>query len=207
MTTSEATISDASLIQQSIPRASAAAALEQAAFRTLLQAMSHPGTLYSLSEPRTEDNEWGAALVVLQALVDHEVTFHVAADDGYPHEQLLRRTGARSAPLDQANFVLTDAAHALTAIEAALEGPFEEPERSATVVVVCDALGFGPTVVELTGPGVDGERRFAVDGLGDDFFPALARRNAVFPSGIDVVLVDHGQQVACVPRSTRMRAG
>jgi len=202
MTTGEATLERAA----STPKPSAATALEQAAFRALLHAMSHPGLVQELPSPRTDDGAWGAALVVLQSLLDHEVTFHVASDDGYPREQILRRTGARSAVLAEANFVLADVAHAFEAIEAAYEGPFEEPERSATFVIVCDSIGEGLTAVELSGPGVDGERRFEVDGIGDDLFQALARRNAVFPNGIDVILVDQGRRVACVPRSTRMRA-
>lgn len=202
MTTTEATLP----IQQAVPQASTATMLEQATFRTLLHAMSHPGAVQDLPPAREDDGPWGAALVVLQSLLDHEVTFHVAADESLPREQLLRRTGARSVDLPLADFVLTDAAHALEAIEAAREGAFEAPEDSATVVVVCDQVGTGSTAVEVSGPGVDGDRRFAVDGLPAELFPALARRNAIFPGGIDVVLVDRGQQVACIPRSTRMRA-
>ncbi len=203
MTTTEAALP----IHQEIPKPSAAAALEQATFRTLLHAMSHPGIVQPLPAPRDEDAHWGAALGVLQSLLDHEVTFHVASDEALPREQLLRRTGARAVDLTTADFVLTDAAHALEAIETAREGPFEEPEHSATVVVVCDQIGAGSTVIEVSGPGVDGELRFAVEGLSAELFQALARRNAVFPSGIDVVLVDRARQVACIPRSTRMRAG
>jgi alpha-D-ribose 1-methylphosphonate 5-triphosphate synthase subunit PhnH len=187
------------------PRPSATAALEQATFRALLTAMSRPGSIHELPSPREDDGSWGAALVVLQSLLDHEVTFHVAASDGYPREQLLRRTGARVAELASADFVLAHRERALAAIEGAREGPFEEPERSATVVVLCSEVGVGEVTLRLTGPGVDGEACLSVDGVTREAFESLVARNAPFPTGIDLVLVDQRRGVACLPRSTSIQ--
>ncbi len=166
--------------------------------------MSRPGTVGALPQSDLISGLWGSALVVLQCLLDHEVTFCVEADEASPREQLLRRTGARTAPLDEATFVLADAAHATAAIQGAREGDLESPERSATVVVQVAAVGSGPLRVALSGPGIEAVTHLEVTGLETAAFLALRERNGTFPTGIDLVLVDSAGRVVCLPRSTRI---
>lgn len=188
----------------SAPTMSVPAQEEQATFRALLDAISRPGSIQHLPPRRIEDGDWGGALLVLQALLDHEVTFHVLSDHALAHEQLLRRTGARSASLDQADFVLARGDTATAAIEAAREGGFEEPERSATVVLLAEMLGAGTLTLTLSGPGIESTSLLAIEGLPVAAFEALRRRTITFPQGVDVVLVDTTGRVAAVPRSTRI---
>lgn len=186
----------------SVPQITQTADLEQRTFRAMLSAMSMPGTVEQVSVARTEDGPWAAAIAVAQSLLDHEVTFHVTASNG-PEETILRRTGSRTAPLDRAGYVFADAAHALGAVEAAYEGPLEEPERSATVVVLCGAVGGeGDLALTLSGPGVDGETTLRVGGLDPTVIKARTERNWPFPTGIDLVLVDPRGRLAALPRST-----
>lgn len=193
------------------PMMSVSAQESQETFRAVLDVMSRPGTLRALPAPRGEDGRWGAALVALQALLDHEVSFHVVDPDPLPAEQLLRRTGSRSAPLAQADFVLASGASAVAAIQGAKEGPFEEPERSATVVLAVDALltdgldgVLGTTTLELRGPGIRDCARLMVLGADEAAFAALEERNATFPHGIDVILVTPAGVVSALPRSTHI---
>jgi alpha-D-ribose 1-methylphosphonate 5-triphosphate synthase subunit PhnH len=186
------------------PRQSVVADQEQRAFRALLDAMARPGTVHALPAARAADGAWGSALVVLQCLLDHEVTFAVEADDRSVHEQILRRTGARSAAVAAADYVLADAAHALDVIELASEGYFEEPERSATVVVRVEAIGTGALRAVLSGPGIETVQPLAIAGLDAAALRALIDRNAVYPTGIDAIIVDPQGRVACLPRSTRI---
>jgi alpha-D-ribose 1-methylphosphonate 5-triphosphate synthase subunit PhnH len=188
----------------SVPRQSVVADQEQRAFRALLDAMSRPGTTHALPAARPADGVWGSALVIMQCLLDHEVTFAVEADDRSVHEQILRRTGARSAALAAADYVLSDAAHAVDVIEMVSEGYFEEPERSATVVVLVDAVGSGSLRAVLSGPGIQTVQPLEIDGLDAAALRALVERNAVYPTGIDTILVDPQGRVACLPRSTRI---
>lgn len=188
----------------SVPRQSVTADQEQRAFRALLDAMSRPGTIHTLPAARPADGVWGSALVIMQCLLDHEVTFAVEADDRSVHEQILRRTGARSAALAAAGYVLSDAAHAVDVIEMVSEGYFEEPERSATVVVRVDAVGSGPLRAVLSGPGIQTVQPLEIEGLDAAALRALVERNAVYPTGIDTILVDPQGRVACLPRSTRI---
>ena len=186
------------------PTMSVPAQEEQATFRVLLDAMARPGTIHSLPPRRVEDGEWGGAFLVLQALLDHEVTFHVLSEQSMPHEQLLRRTGARSAPLGQADFVLTRGGGAVAAIEEAREGGFEEPERAATVILLTDSLGGDGVALTLSGPGIESTSLLTVENVPVAAFEALRGRTVTFPQGVDVILVDTAGQVASVPRSTRI---
>lgn len=191
------------------PTMSVPAQEEQATFRALLDAMARPGTVHHLPPRRPDDGVWGGALLVLQALLDHEVTFHVLNDQALSgetlaYDQLLRRTGARSASLDKADFVMARGDGAVAAIEEAREGGFEEPERSATVVLLADSLGGDGVALALSGPGIESTSMLAVEGLPAAAFEALRRRTVTFPEGVDVILVDTAGQVAAVPRSTRI---
>ena len=187
-----------------VPTMSVPAQEEQATFRALLDAMARPGTVHSLPPRRVEDGEWGGALLVLQALLDHEVTFHVLSEQSLPHEQLLRRTGARSAALEQADFVLARGGGAVAAIEEAREGGFEEPERSATVIVLADSLDGDGVALTLSGPGIESTALLTVENVPVAAFEALRSRTVTFPQGVDVILVDTTGHVAAVPRSTRI---
>jgi len=188
-----------------VPPLSQSAALEQRTFRSLLAAMSMPGTIETVSTARAEDGTWAGIIAIAQALLDHEVTFYVAADGGTVAEDaILRRTGARTAPLERAGYVFADAARATSAVEYAVEGDLEEPERSATVVLLCTNVGEGNLALRLTGPGVDGEAMLHVGGLDASVVKARAERNWPFPTGIDVILVDHQGRIAGLPRSTQI---
>lgn len=177
--------------------------LEQRTFRAVLAALSMPGTVEQLPAA-TDDSRWAGVVAIAQSLLDHEVTFHVTvsgpAADG-PEETILRRTGSRTAPLAQAGYVFTDGVRALAAVEQALEGPLEEPERSATVVVLCDSVGEGDLPLLLSGPGVDGETTLRLGGLDAAVVKARAERNWPFPVGIDLLFVDRQGRVAGLPRS------
>jgi len=186
------------------PRQTVVADQEQRAFRALLDAMSRPGTIHALPQARPADGAWGSALIVMQALLDHEVTFAVEADDRSVHEQILRRTGARSEALAAAGYVLADGAHALDVIEMVSEGYFEEPERSATVIIRVDAIGEGALRAVLSGPGVQTVQPLQVGGLSAAALRALIERNAGYPTGIDTILVDPQGRIACLPRTTRI---
>ena len=186
-----------------VPPISQPAALEQRTFRAMLAAMSMPGTIEVLADANPLDASV-ALVAIAQSFLDHEVTFHVAVEGGSALEDaILRRTGARTAPLNRAGYVFADVTHARRAVEQAMEGPLEEPEQSATVVVLCASVGDGDLAMRLTGPGVDGELTLRL-GLGVDVIEARNERNGPFPTGIDLLFVDARGRLAGLPRSTQV---
>lgn len=178
----------------------------QRIFRSVLEAMAHPGRVVAVAGPEeTPRPLHGAAAAVCLALVDMEtplwldpvartaevlegLRFHC----GCPIVE--EPTGARFA-------LIVDARH-MPPIEAFDAGNDEYPDRSATLIVQVAALAVG-TGKRLTGPGIAGEGRLAVGGLPERFWAGLRDNHARFPRGVDVILASPAA-VAALPRTTRV---
>ena len=154
----------------------------QRAFRCVLDAFAHPGTVHQLV-PAPENPASPVALdasleLVVRLFVDQAVTFCVAdSESDAVAAYLTSETHARRVSLRDADFVVVPArADAQTVYEAVAEacrGTLVSPEKGATVLVGCARLADAPEsgevsqpavhVVALQGPGVERENRFAVD--------------------------------------------
>ncbi len=77
------------------------------------------------------------------------------------------------------------------------------PDRSATVVWQLPALAGGEPV-GLTGPGVDGEVWIAPRGLPAGFWAQWAANHALYPLGVDLLLVT-GENMIGLPRSVAVK--
>ena len=191
----------------------------QRAFRCVLDAFAHPGTVRRLA-PAPENPTRPVALdasleLVVRLFVDQAVTFCVAdSESDAVAAYLTSETHARRAPLRDADFVVVPArADAQTASEAVAEacrGTLVSPEKGATLLMGCARLAGVPEsgevavhVVALQGPGVERENRFAVDRV--DWLRARDARGDEFPCGIEIVLVDPEGRIAAVPRSSSAR--
>jgi alpha-D-ribose 1-methylphosphonate 5-triphosphate synthase subunit PhnH len=102
------------------------------------------------------------------------------------------------------SFALIGEARALPALDHFAFGSNEYPDRSTTLVLQVESLTRGPTL-ELRGPGIDGTAVVQAAVQPADLFERLAINAALFPRGIDVVLV-HDDAIVAVPRTTRLVA-
>ena len=193
----------------------------QRAFRCVLDAFAHPGTVHRLA-PAPENPASPVALdasleLVVRLFVDQAVTFCVAdSESDAVAAYLTSETHARRVSLRDADFVVVPArADAQTASEAVAEacrGTLVSPEKGATLLMGCARLADVPEsgevtepavhVVALQGPGVEHENRFAVDRV--DWLRSRDARGDEFPCGIEIVLVDPAGRVVAVPRSSRV---
>ena len=181
----------------------------QAHYRLLLDSMARPGKINVMPqlELTTPRGIHAAGALVGFALLNSEVSFYV---DGLAAEDvslyLLVNSSARPAEAEEADYVYLDGTAAAEILYRLKTGTLPYPESSATVIVAVEELG-GETglVLTLSGPGVDGERRLAVAGMGTALLEALVTINAEFPLGIDLVLTDPTGRIACIPRSSRVR--
>jgi alpha-D-ribose 1-methylphosphonate 5-triphosphate synthase subunit PhnH len=83
-------------------------------------------------------------------------------------------------------------------------GSAEYPDRSTTIILQVASLTEGPAY-ELSGPGIDGTASLrAAIGVAD-MPQRLALNTALFPRGVDLVLVS-GDLVVALPRTTRLVA-
>lgn len=191
----------------------------QQAFRTLLVAMSEPGTLHCLPASAIDGlTPEDAALrppvgiamaAALLTLLDADTPVHLAGAFGNDDVRAWLRfhTGARA----------TQSVVAMTVAPARdIDAPLwsrldlgtdDAPQSSATLFVEVDALSDQPlaggVALALQGPGIETSRRLAVAGLGDAFWRWRVALQSELPRGVDLVLVS-GTQLAAIPRSTRI---
>lgn len=178
-------------------------AQSQATFRAVLEAIAHPGRIVALPV-RTEAPaplNAGAAAVALTVL-DFETP--VWLDDALmPAASWLQfHCGAPLVAQGAARFAFCAA---LPPLSAFAQGSAEFPETSATIILQAAGLGCGHSFT-LQGPGIAGSTALAVDGLPDDLAAQWRENGALYPCGVDIVLVTD-DAVAALPRTVRMAEG
>ncbi|WP_440765514.1 phosphonate C-P lyase system protein PhnH [Natronorubrum sp. DTA7] len=162
-------------------------------YRALVDAMSRPGSLESVSATPADR-------AVLATLVDEEVTVRTADDS--LGDALAAEGRRREAPIDSAR-VIHSTGSTEGAIREAPRGTLKEPSLGATVVYRLEELGDGAaTTVRLEGPGVRGSRTLGV-GLPAAELEAIGDAQADYPRGVDVVLTTT-DRLACLPRSVTL---
>lgn len=178
-------------------------AQSQATFRAVLEAMAHPGRVVALpvrAEAPAPLNA-GAAAVAL-TLLDFEtpVWLDVALSPAAPWLQF--HCGAPLVTLDVARFAFCTA---LPPLAGCAQGSAEFPETSTTIVLQVAGLRRGRTLT-LQGPGIAGHATLAVDGLPADLVVQWQENAALYPCGVDIVLVTD-EAVAALPRTVRIVEG
>jgi len=179
--------------------------------RTLLDAMSRPATVLPLGEIPlvVPPPDLRPACAVLLAVLDRDVTFHVADAGASDMRDYLRfNTGAHAAAPEDADFVLVvgpTAGPALDAILRAAPEPTDDGVRLVYAPVDLDPLDSRPDLIlELDDAEIYGERRLALDGLAaSDFERLYACRATSRP--VDLWFASPDGRLAAIPRATRWR--
>lgn len=173
-------------------------AVQQAVFRSLLQAQSYPGLAVDIGRYAPDVS---AHRAVLAALLDAEVSLAdpcglLSSQHDWPFLE------AREVGSEHADFILAHG-DVVFALKPKL-GTLSEPERSATLVLTVNDLG-GDTglALRLQGPGVRGERLLHVDGLHAGWLRQRNGWNAAFPMGVDFILAGR-ERIAALPRTTHV---
>jgi alpha-D-ribose 1-methylphosphonate 5-triphosphate synthase subunit PhnH len=142
---------------------------------------------------------------VALTFLDHEVTFcAVGSEAEEARQRIAGATGARIVPAAEADFALISGGDSGGTLARLKRGTLERPESGATAVYAVERLDSGPLTLELSGPGIPGERRLGVEGLPATEVRAFRESRADYPLGVDVYLVDEAGRVAGLPRSTRV---
>lgn len=181
--------------------------LQQAVFRTFLNALSRPGTIGRLPEacltrPQT------MVKAICQALLDHEVAFALA---GRPHpdisaENIVHWTHSRQTSVDEADFLMVSGAGCHEEIRRLKRGTPEMPDTGATAIFFMPQLFSGAkshTDLNISGPGIapPGHLKLPALGLADKDIAAIEEANAEFPLGIDCLVLDPEGNLLGLPRS------
>lgn len=178
----------------------------QAAFRAILDALAQPGTINDLPRTQAADSSLDLASVLL-TLVDHDTPIWLA--DCYRSSEISAFVGFHTGAPIVADPWQSQFAFARTSTLPSLDqfnpGTQEYPDRSTTLVLALPSLDGGAQLV-MRGPGIDGERTVSPQGLPEAFIAQWQDNRALFPRGIDLLLVAGGQ-VLGLPRTVRIEKG
>lgn len=177
----------------------------QSVFRTVLEAMSHPGEivrLHDLPEAPVPLNRMSAAICL--TLVDFEMPLWVdgeIASHGQAMSHLQFHCGCPIAtnPKDARTAIVSSPA-SLDRLDRFDIGTDERPDLSSTVIVQVSGLVAGEGM-RLTGPGIQSINRIHVEGAGAKFWNCVRANNQLFPRGVDLILTTD-DSVVCLPRTT-----
>lgn len=177
----------------------------QSAFRALMDATAHPGTIKTLRGSAAPAPLMPATAAVIASLADYEtpVWLDAALRDAPAVVDWIRFT--TGAPLiddpGQAAFALIADARSLPDFGRFALGSEEYPDRATTLIVQIER--FSGESFSLSGPGLKDAQPFAAEPLPDDFMERCAANRALFPRGLDLILVA-GDRIAALPRSVRV---
>ena len=181
----------------------------QSTFRSVMDAMARPGSVQRIAVAAGAPAAMmhGTAAIAL-TLFDHDTPVWLDPLMSATPEVtkwLKFHTGAPViADSSICSFALVGDAQVLPALDRFAFGSNEYPDRSTTLILQVESLSQGRGF-ELRGPGIDGSAVLQAAIQPADLFERLTINAALFPRGIDVVLVADDAIVA-VPRTTRLVA-
>lgn len=182
----------------------------QSAFRTLMDAMAHPATIFRAPEPVPAPAPLSpvAAMIAL-TLCDYDTP--VWLDRGLKDANgmtgfLSFHTGAPlAANQADAAFAFISNPRKMGEIRAYSAGTDTYPDRSVSLIIQVEALTNSAGVV-LSGPGIKTTTRFGAAPLPENFWPMMRMNAALYPRGVDVIFCSN-TELAALPRSTRIHEG
>jgi alpha-D-ribose 1-methylphosphonate 5-triphosphate synthase subunit PhnH len=181
----------------------------QSTFRSVMDAMARPGIVQPIVAAAGAPAAMmrGTAAIAL-TLFDHDTPLWLdprMSETSDVTKWLKFHTGAPViADSSICSFALVGDARALPGLDRFAFGSNEYPDRSTTLILQVESLTQG-SPFELRGPGIDGATVLRAAIQPTDLFERLAINQALFPRGIDVVLV-HDDSIVAIPRTTRLVA-
>jgi alpha-D-ribose 1-methylphosphonate 5-triphosphate synthase subunit PhnH len=179
----------------------------QQAFRAVLDALARPGTIHPLTaEPSAPPPLASAAAAIALTLCDYDTPLWLGAD--------LRSADAVvdwlrfhcGSPITedpcQAVFAIAGSPSELPPLDHFNPGLPDYPDRSTTLVLQLESLRSGLQLL-LEGPGIRGCQQLRASPLPRNIDAQLAANRALFPRGVDLILVAE-REVAALPRSVRI---
>ena len=178
-------------------------------FRAVMDAFANPGQRQTLELPARSGGLAPELAAIALTLCDHDTALWL--DPSLVESEaivawLRFQTGA---PLTtdpaRAQFALVSDATALPQLDRFGLGSDEYPDRSTTIALLLPSLASGPAL-KLRGPGIKDVAAIAPSGLPADFVAQWSTNRALFPRGVDLLLVAGGQVIG-LPRTTRIVEG
>ena len=179
----------------------------QSTFRSVMDAIARPGSVRRIVPMAGTPGMMmrGTAAIAL-TLFDHDTPLWLDAEMSESSDVVKWLKFHTGAPIIRdssiASFALVNDGALLPPLDRFALGTSEYPDRSTTVIIQVESLDTG-RAFELRGPGIDGVATLGASIKPADLFERLRVNEALFPRGIDVVLVADDAVVA-IPRTTRV---
>lgn len=182
----------------------------QSTFRSVMDATARPGSIQRIaSQAGAPDAMMCGTAAIALTLFDHDTPVWLDGRMSATADVAKWLKFHTSAPIvsdsSTAGFALVGDPHGLPSLDRFAFGSNEYPDRSTTLILQVESLSDGPAI-ELRGPGIDGTVTLRASIQPQDLFERLAVNAALFPRGIDVVLV-HDDAIVAIPRTTRLVRG
>ncbi|WP_041802524.1 phosphonate C-P lyase system protein PhnH [Rhodopseudomonas palustris] len=180
----------------------------QSTFRSVMDAMARPGRICRVAAALTAPSPLMPAVAAIAlTLFDHDTPIWLdAAIAGHRDVGQWLKFHC-SAPVVEdasvASFALIADSAQMLPLERFALGSNDYPDRSTTLILQVESFTNGPAL-ELSGPGIRGTAELAAT-ISPDLVAQLACNRALFPRGVDLVLVA-GSEVVALPRTTRLTA-
>lgn len=177
-----------------------------AVFRTILDAMAHPGRIYDL--PLDLPAPAGlnkSATAFLLAMADMDTTIWLSPDcaSNAANAHLKFHCGSPiSTDASTADFAVARLDGDLAFINALPIGNAEYPDQSATLILMVEDISDNADLI-LRGPGIKDSQNLSVPGLPAAFHAWRSENHHLFPCGVDVVFAAD-RKIAALPRTTRI---
>ncbi|MES2600732.1 MAG: phosphonate C-P lyase system protein PhnH [Pseudomonadota bacterium] len=181
----------------------------QSVFRSVMNALARPGSIQTIAPLADAPSRlMPATAAVALALFDHDspiwIDRHFNADPAVAAWLRFQSDAPVVVDASRASFALIHSGSSLPDFETFALGTPEYPDRSTTLVVQVDTLTEGPELV-LRGPGIKDTVSLRAGTLPSDFVVRMQANRALFPRGVDLVLVC-GAELTALPRSTHVTA-
>jgi alpha-D-ribose 1-methylphosphonate 5-triphosphate synthase subunit PhnH len=177
----------------------------QSVFRKVMDATARPGSIFSVAPVAGSPAVLApAAAAIALTLFDHDTPVWLdpaLRSSGEVAAWLRFQTGCpiETDPARSAFAIVSDAATA-PSFESFAAGTQDYPDRSTTLILQVNTLTNGPELT-LSGPGIRGVANLRAGSLPEDFLARRAANRALFPRGVDLLLVA-GHELAALPRTT-----
>lgn len=180
----------------------------QKVYRKVINAMSRPGTIENVRDVEEKFNIdmecFRSTYLIMLMVLDGEVSYCVK-DNETVNVNVNKLTGAKSKCNKDADyiFVLNNYKDINSVLEDAKVGILIDPQKSATIIVEVDSINNDSNLL-LKGPGIETESSFNVS-INNEWVEARNDKNKEYPLGIDMIFTDKDGNIACIPRTTKIK--
>ena len=177
----------------------------QSTFRKVMDATARPGSIHSVGAMASAPVPLAqAAAAIALTLFDHDTPVWLDAPLAASEDVVTWLRFQTGCPIvadpGESAFALVSDVAALPPFAAFACGTPDYPDRSTTLILQLPTL-TGGVELSLSGPGIRGTAALHAGGLPEDFVERNAANRALFPLGVDLLLVT-ASDVAALPRTT-----